>query len=278
MTKQFKFSFNPRVITDLLGSQLVENVSIALAEQIKNSKDALAKKVTIKFEKDEIKIIDDGIGMTEEEVSKFWFNIGTESKKDKLEELGGKGIGRLSLFTIGDTVNVTTVHDNKMVNFNLEKSEIDKGNLNVDYNITPCSSNDKTEIIVKDLNEFLIDYDEIELNLENLFINSESGNKIKVDLIFPKRKAKHFLKTKDVIDRSLFMMNVIIDWENNIPIISYVARMNGIENDRFEDTEFKYIKELKEALINYDMQKVGRINFRMLYFYKGSKFLKVINR
>lgn len=274
MTKQFKFSFNPRVITDLLGSQLVENVSIALAEQIKNSRDANAKKVTIKFEKDVIKIIDNGKGMSEEEVSSFWFNIGTTGKNGELDKLGGKGIGRLSLFTIGNSVDVITVHNKKQVNFHLEKSEIDKGKLNVNYELNPCNGKDKTVIIVKHLNEFLIDYDEIELNLENLFLD----NTIEVELNFPKIENKHFLKTSEVIGRSLFVVDVIIRWENGKPVISYISKMNGIKNKNFESTNFEYEKDLEKILTDYEMQKIGEIKFNALYFYKGRTFLKIINK
>ena len=62
-----------------LGERLVGKPHIALAELIKNSYDADATQVTVKFlpDKDCIEISDDGHGMTFDEFKNFWMRIGT---------------------------------------------------------------------------------------------------------------------------------------------------------------------------------------------------------
>ena len=68
-----------------LGERLVGKPHVALAELIKNSYDADATQVTIKFlpDKDRIEISDDGHGMTFNEFKNFWMRIGTTHKREK---------------------------------------------------------------------------------------------------------------------------------------------------------------------------------------------------
>ena len=74
---------------------------IALAELVKNSYDADATEVLIKFspDQDRIEIIDNGHGMTFDEFKKHWMRIGTTHKKaQKSRDLkrlltGSKGSG-----------------------------------------------------------------------------------------------------------------------------------------------------------------------------------------
>lgn len=68
-----------------LGERLVEQVHYALVELVKNSYDADATHVTIKFSENdsgmnEIHIIDDGVGMNHSEVQNYWMRIATTNK------------------------------------------------------------------------------------------------------------------------------------------------------------------------------------------------------
>jgi hypothetical protein len=79
-----------------LGEKLVESVHLALAELIKNSYDADATEVTVRFTQDdegndEIHIIDNGIGMNFREVEEYWMRIATTNKnKNRLSPLYGR--------------------------------------------------------------------------------------------------------------------------------------------------------------------------------------------
>ena len=104
-----------------LGERLVGKPHIALAELVKNSYDADAKKVTIKFlpHEDRIEIRDNGHGMTVDEFKDFWMRIGTTHKKEKqsrnLKRLmtGSKGVGRLAVQFLANKLTIITVPADK---------------------------------------------------------------------------------------------------------------------------------------------------------------------
>ena len=98
-----------------LGERLVGKPHIALAELVKNSYDADATEVTIKFlpHKDRIEITDDGHGMTSEEFKNFWMRIGTvhktrekQSRKWGRTLTGSKGVGRLAVQFLAKTLTI----------------------------------------------------------------------------------------------------------------------------------------------------------------------------
>lgn len=101
-----------------LGERLVGRPHIALAELIKNSYDADATHVEVKFapEKDIIVVIDNGHGMTEREFKDFWMRVGSPHKEEKRfsRELGrrmtgNKGVGRLSAQFLAHEITISTV-------------------------------------------------------------------------------------------------------------------------------------------------------------------------
>lgn len=118
-----------RLLT-MLGDQLIKNERIALVELIKNSYDADAERVEVRFEKfnldmsckeqSRIVVRDDGTGMTLDTVQTAWMNPATpqkhldkESGRDKTSGKnriiqGEKGIGRFAVLKLGKTITVTT--------------------------------------------------------------------------------------------------------------------------------------------------------------------------
>ena len=100
-----------------LGERLVGKPHIALAELIKNSYDADAANVMIKFlpDEDSIEVNDDGHGMTFEEFKNFWMRIGTTHKKAKQSKnlgrqlTGSKGVGRLAVQFLANKLTIITV-------------------------------------------------------------------------------------------------------------------------------------------------------------------------
>ena len=103
-----------------LGERLVGKPHIALAELIKNSYDADATEVTIKFspDKDYIEVHDNGHGMTFEEFRDFWMRIGTTHKSEKRSKnlgrqlTGSKGVGRLAVQFLANKLTIVTVPEN----------------------------------------------------------------------------------------------------------------------------------------------------------------------
>ena len=100
-----------------LGERLVGKPHIALAELIKNSYDADATQVTIKFLPDEdcIEVSDNGHGMTFEAFKNFWMRIGTTHKRKRQSKnlgrqlTGSKGVGRLAVQFLANRLRIRTV-------------------------------------------------------------------------------------------------------------------------------------------------------------------------
>jgi len=102
------FSVSARVAMQL-GRESVSSSSTAVVELVKNSYDADAENVSLKFSGLGTKsaclvISDDGIGMSEQELREYWLFIGTNNKKSrtysknkKRVQTGEKGLGRLGL-------------------------------------------------------------------------------------------------------------------------------------------------------------------------------------
>ncbi|MBU1570625.1 MAG: ATP-binding protein [Proteobacteria bacterium] len=124
--ENLNFTVDSALLSEL-GEKLVETVYIALVELVKNSYDADASIVAVKFtEREEglveIHIEDDGSGMNFHDVERYWMKIATTNKmtdnvspKYGRPRTGSKGIGRfccrrlgrsLTLFTTGKKDNL----------------------------------------------------------------------------------------------------------------------------------------------------------------------------
>lgn len=112
---------------DLLGRQQISNIPTAIQELFKNAHDAYAEKVEVDYYRhDDLLVLrDDGFGMTLEDFESRWLTLGTESKLVKeggtstpyaakipsnkqRHVLGEKGIGRLSIASLGPQVLILT--------------------------------------------------------------------------------------------------------------------------------------------------------------------------
>ena len=112
---KLKFSVDSALLREL-GERLVGQPHIALAELVKNSYDADATAVTIRFFGDEIEVIDNGHGMDFREFSDYWMRIGSPHKDDlelsrtlKRPLTGSKGVGRLSAQFLANALELNTV-------------------------------------------------------------------------------------------------------------------------------------------------------------------------
>ena len=112
---------HPRVFA-ALGKDLVTNDVVAVIELVKNSYDAFAQNVFVKFEYDKaegqyLEILDDGTGMSREVVENEWCVVGTPYKKKNSvvrkggktrQVTGNKGLGRLSVARLGNRLVMLT--------------------------------------------------------------------------------------------------------------------------------------------------------------------------
>ena len=117
-----------------LGIKLYSNIPAVLSEVVANAWDADAEKVKINILEDKIVIQDDGEGMTVEDANSKYLCVGYDrredrggriTKKHKRPVMGRKGIGKLSLFSIADTIEVQTAKDGQSHGFVMSAQAIE---------------------------------------------------------------------------------------------------------------------------------------------------------
>ena len=117
MDKEYKLKISPRML-ELLSKDLYTNMYFVLAELIANSYDADADNVFVFIDDDEIRVEDDGNGMTGDELDLNYLLIGGESRNSnanatsrnkKRLKMGRKGVGKLAALSISDGFKLVTV-------------------------------------------------------------------------------------------------------------------------------------------------------------------------
>lgn len=119
--ERLPFRIHPRVF-ESLGKDLVTDDTVAVIELVKNSYDALARNVLIRFHTNDsfgycLEIEDDGEGMTKDVLEHAWCVVATPFKAKnplaagagrKRRVVGEKGLGRLSTLRLGKKLHMLT--------------------------------------------------------------------------------------------------------------------------------------------------------------------------
>ena len=123
-----KFSIANNAVTHL-GRNLYSTTPPALAELVANSYDAYATRVDIHLSDDSISIVDNGKGLSFEELENKYAIIGSEKQMEtpfnglsERKPMGKKGIGKLAAFSLGDEYTVYSKNSGskKWINFTLK--------------------------------------------------------------------------------------------------------------------------------------------------------------
>ncbi|MHB8983548.1 ATP-binding protein [Thiobacillus sp.] len=128
--KEYLLNVDPRIL-ELLGPNLYTNIYYVLAELIANAYDADAKNVYIIASMDDIRVEDDGHGMSYEkgEVGHF-LNVAGVSRTNEEEsfsrsgqrrKMGRKGVGKLAALSVSENVDILTVADGEKSGFVLSR-------------------------------------------------------------------------------------------------------------------------------------------------------------
>ncbi len=122
---EHRFQVDLRGVVDLLSHHLYASPRVYARELLQNAADAItarrgvdpsapAGRILIeRLASDDLRVSDNGIGLSEPEVHTFLASVGRTSKRDELgfarqDFLGQFGIGLLSCFMVGDPIEVTT--------------------------------------------------------------------------------------------------------------------------------------------------------------------------
>ena len=131
--KPFRMTISLNVLRHL-GINLYSNAPAVLTEVVANAWDADASEVRIELSKERIVIQDNGSGMNSEDFNARYLKVGY-AKRDAEPELtpkylrlpmGRKGIGKLSLFSIADTVEVQSAKGGIKNSLVMKATEIEK--------------------------------------------------------------------------------------------------------------------------------------------------------
>ena len=119
-----------------LGINLYSNVPSVLSEVVANAWDADATEVRVFFDKDagKITITDNGVGMTQRELNEHYLKVGYQRREGQPGltpargrlPMGRKGIGKLSLLSIADVIDVFSAKDGEKNGLRISRAEIEK--------------------------------------------------------------------------------------------------------------------------------------------------------
>ncbi len=300
------YIFKPRAQLLLqLGEQLIKNESVALVELIKNSYDADASYVEVIMNDintstfGEIRIKDDGFGMTKEVVETIWLEPGNTHKKEMVATnnrtpkgrlpIGEKGIGRFGVHKLGR--NITLITKSKDCQEVVVELDWDKFNsakylndvlINV-YEREPevfVDNNTGTLIIIKNLkNAWKVEsYRDVRRAINNLNSPFKSQNGFHVDLICNLDSwDDKILCFEDIKKYSLYNFNAIVDMIGNVKYTYNFTPLEGMNNVTERSvTETTTLKNEKhEHIVQVDesgspVLSIGNITFEMFVFDRDS--------
>lgn len=130
MKKEYRLNVDPRIL-ELLGPNLYTNIYYVLAELIANAYDADAKNVYIISNKDDVRVEDDGHGMSYAagDIAKYLNVAGvsrtaeddSKSRSGTRRKMGRKGVGKLAALSVSENVDVLTVAKGEKSGFVLSR-------------------------------------------------------------------------------------------------------------------------------------------------------------
>lgn len=227
---QFKVS---SALKDLVGKDLITNDNVAIFELVKNSYDAYATKVEIKFSDNEIVIADNGKGMSFDDLKNKWLFLGYSAKKDGTEDAdndvkqksyrdkikrhyaGAKGIGRFSCDRLGKHLSLTTKSEDSHT---LETIIVDWTDFEVDQ------EREFAQINVKHISQ----------EKKHIFpLNSETGTILKISALNNEKlpwNRKRLLELKRSLEKLINPLS-----ETNDFIIEIICEKETEEDKRVRD-------------------------------------------
>lgn len=141
---QMRFDMN---VLEHLGLKMYTTLPSVISEYVANAWDAWADSVDVQIPEDEtmnpdyeITVLDDGLGMTKEEINEKFLVVGRnrrwdegdgDESQDVIERngetrpvIGRKGIGKLAGFGVANTINIWTCRDGSYTEFRLDYREM----------------------------------------------------------------------------------------------------------------------------------------------------------
>ena len=261
--KQLKLTFDPSTI-EHLGIKMYSTLPPALAELIANAYDACATTVTVELHDSpkSISVVDDGTGMTFDEINDYYLRIGRNRRKEGQNAscerfpTGKKGLGKLALFGIGKKITVTTCKDGQRTSFTLDWDSIMRttGEYIPKFNSTTCNLDKHgTEIIVEDLKRKTnFSLEDTALSIAKLFNFNDDDFKIIVKLNSKDEiEINRDLKYKD--------LHKEFEWELPLKIDELLQDESYAHKSEIKGTLFTTEKPLRPGMRGITLYANGRM-------------------
>ena len=268
-------------IKNIIGKELINDDNVAVMELVKNSYDAGATKVIIKFKnlvedknkQSELILIDDGMGMSENDILTKWLNIAYSSKKENFTQnnryqAGNKGVGRFSCDRLGKKLNLYTRQKNGMfIHLKISWKDFEDANrIDIQIQDIPVLIRELNEsefknetgfdifehgtiIQITDLNEEWIEFNK----KNNLFSDIEID---KTKLLRLKNSLERLINPNQSYDEQSFKIFInVIDELNEDSSTPYHEKVTGeVKNQIFDKLDFK--TTFIESFISEDGSKI----------------------
>lgn len=188
--KEIAFNISARA-AKLIGQENFANAEGAVIELVKNGYDADATACIIVFRESDscLYIIDDGEGMTEEVLTKYWMTIGTDHKNNNSAtggksriKTGAKGIGRFALDRLGNSCELITNTEKTIpIEWNVSWSQFD----GVGINLSDVKAT-LEEQVEHDLREYvtqILDFVKLPVDFFDKHFTKNTGTAIKISAL-----------------------------------------------------------------------------------------------
>jgi len=305
--------FKPRARLLLqLGDQLIKNESIALLELVKNAYDADATTAHIKMrniedvDKGNITIEDNGTGMDIDVIRNVWLEPASDYKQKLLEgnkiskkferlPLGEKGIGRFSVYKLGEKIELVSRKDKgKEVVIKIDWNDfsvskyLDEVSVNVAEREPEVFTGNKTGtlIVIEKLKTVWTKamVREVYRSVNSLCSPFDSPDSFRVTLDIDKNEwLKGLLSWEEVKDYALFKVECEIQGQY-IDKFSYKfipwPTMNKLHPRKIteKDDEIKKISRMVDKdnnAIDISVAKIGKLKLEMIIFDRDTKILSL---
>lgn len=222
--KEFKTSIDPKnleFITTLLSSNLYskpeqsfirEIVSNAWDSQVEAGNTDTPVLINIDDKNKSITIRDFGVGLSPERFEKIYCNIGSSTKRDSNDFIGGFGLGRFSSLACTNVVYITSYYKGKSYHYIMTKS----GN-NITTNLVTTldtKEKDGVEVTIKDLYDMTAYYNSLEyiVFFPNIYVDSINANYINDTKI---KRFNNFAVASRITSHKLLLGNVLYPCDVN---------------------------------------------------------------
>ena len=259
-------------LIDSIGKNLIIDEISAIIELIKNSYDADAENVFIKFYQDRsnlfIEIRDDGNGMSFSTVENNWMVPATDYKKKNKYSfkknrrvLGEKGLGRYSVGILGNSLTLETIKDSKKTLLKIEWDKIKNfqylDQIEFEMEEKETSEQNGTKLLIKKENFQLWDENKkktLEKELKKLlFPLKDKNDDFKIFLEYKNFEIYNKQKKNKIINKKIEIVPFELLEYYDLKLVGVINKKNEISYEIFSKNE----KSLEKNIITKEY--IGKI-------------------